>query len=199
MSGTLIHLAFAGIRSRLLPSLLTVFLALAASATIVTALQVGETTAGPWQKTFDAAHGAHVLAMVPTTADARQIAAMSGVAERDEPMPWAMTGMRADGEPLNVFLFGIERQPTINVPIVTGGTQPAGDEILVERSLYDALNLAPGARVTFETAAGQRDLTVAGAAVVPSQPRYPRSNPGIAWVSLAPFSRTNRVGGGYRR
>src|SRR5215207_3352889 len=132
MSGTLIHLAFAGIRSRLLPSLLTVFPALAASATIVTALQVGGTTAGPWRKTFDAAHGAHVLANVPTEAEARQIAAMSGVTERDEPHPQAMTEMRADGEPLRVILIGLELQPTINVPIVTEGTQPTGDEILVE-------------------------------------------------------------------
>jgi putative ABC transport system permease protein len=184
MSGTLIQLAFAGIRARLLPSLLTVFLALAASATIVTALQVGATTAGPWQKTFDAAHGAHVLAMVPTAADARQIATMPGVTERDEPMLLAITEMQINGEAIKVFLLGLERQPTINIPIVTEGNQPAGDEMLVERSLYDALNLSPGARVTFKTTAGPRNLTVSGAAIVPSQPRYPRSNPGIAWVSL---------------
>src|SRR4029450_8280449 len=66
MTATLLRLAFSGIRSRLLASSLTILLAAAAAATLVLALQVGDTSRDPWQRTFDAAHGAHVLALLPT-------------------------------------------------------------------------------------------------------------------------------------
>jgi ABC-type lipoprotein release transport system permease subunit len=85
MTAILVKLAFAGIRSRLLASVLTVLLSGAAAATIVLALEVGATARDPWQQTFTAANGAHALANVSTEADARTIAAMPGVAERDEP------------------------------------------------------------------------------------------------------------------
>ena len=64
MTVTLVKLAFAGIRSRLLASALTILLSSAAAATIVLALEVGATARDPWQRTFDAANGAHVLANV---------------------------------------------------------------------------------------------------------------------------------------
>jgi hypothetical protein len=62
---TLVRLAFAGIRSRLLASVLTILLSSAAAATIVLALEVGATAREPWQRTFDAANGAHVIATAP--------------------------------------------------------------------------------------------------------------------------------------
>ena len=89
MTATLVRLAFAGIRSRLLASVLTIVLASAAAATIVLALEVGATARDPWQRTFEAANGAHVLANVPSQADARAIARLPGVAERDAPVPTA--------------------------------------------------------------------------------------------------------------
>ena len=61
MTITLVKLAFAGLRSRLLASALTVLLCSAAAATIVLALEVGATARDPWQRTFEAANGAHVL------------------------------------------------------------------------------------------------------------------------------------------
>jgi hypothetical protein len=61
MTVTLVKLAFAGIRSRLLASLLTILLSGAATATIVLALEVGATARDPWQRTFNATNGAHVL------------------------------------------------------------------------------------------------------------------------------------------
>ena len=67
MTALLFRLAFAGIRSRLLASALTIAIAGAASATIVLALEVRSTGLDPWQQTFDAANGAHVLAYVSLT------------------------------------------------------------------------------------------------------------------------------------
>ena len=73
MTALLFRLAFAGIRSRLLASALTIAIAGAASATIVLALEVRSSGLDPWQQTFAAANGAHVLAFVPSQADARAL------------------------------------------------------------------------------------------------------------------------------
>ena len=62
MTLLLFKLAFAGIRSRLLASALTIAIAGAAAATIVLALEVRSSGLDPWQRTFAAANGAHVLA-----------------------------------------------------------------------------------------------------------------------------------------
>ena len=78
MTALLFRLAFAGIRSRLLASALTIAIAGAAAATIVLALEVRSSGRDPWQQTFDAANGAHVLALVPSQADALALAALPG-------------------------------------------------------------------------------------------------------------------------
>ena len=87
MTALLFKLAFAGIRSRLLASALTIAIAGAAAATIVLALEVRSSGRDPWQQTFDAANGAHVLVFAHSQADARAIANLPGVTERGAPVP----------------------------------------------------------------------------------------------------------------
>ena len=87
MTTLLFRLAFAGIRSRLLASALTIAIAGAAAATIVLALEVRSSGRDPWQQTFDAAHGAHVLVFAHSHADVREIANLPGVTERGGPVP----------------------------------------------------------------------------------------------------------------
>ena len=85
MTFLLFKLAFAGIRSRLLASALTIAIAGAASATIVLALEVRSSGLDPWQQTFDAANGAHVLAYAasrPTHARSRSYPASPNEARR---------------------------------------------------------------------------------------------------------------------
>ena len=79
MTALLFRLAFAGIRSRLLASALTIAIAGAAAATIVLALEVRSSGRDPWRQTFDAANGAHVLASVPSQAAARALGELPGV------------------------------------------------------------------------------------------------------------------------
>src|SRR5262249_36637513 len=79
MTATLVRLAFAGIRSRLLASALTIVIGAAAVATIVIALEVRSAGVDPWQRTFDAANGAHVLAFAPTRSEALRISELPGV------------------------------------------------------------------------------------------------------------------------
>ena len=56
MIALLVRLAFGGIRTRLLASMLTIAIAGAAATTIVLALEVRATGDDPWARTFAAAH-----------------------------------------------------------------------------------------------------------------------------------------------
>jgi putative ABC transport system permease protein len=190
MTLTLVKLAFAGIRSRLLASALTVVLASAAAATIVLALQVGATGRDPWLRTFEAANGAHVIADVPSEADARAIGALPGIAERNPAVPSATITVATsadDTEPLVVT--GLGSRTTVDVPLRTEGSELRQGGIVLERSLADALRLPVGARLRFAGRDGPIELPVIGTAISPSQPRYPRANPGVAWVTRATFER----------
>jgi putative ABC transport system permease protein len=171
MTTLLFKLAFAGIRSRLLASGLTIAMAGAASAMIVLALEVRSSGVDPWQRTFDAANGAHVLAFVPTQADARTLAELPGVTERGEPVA------------------GLSGRTAVNKPVLTAGSQLREDGIVLERSLANALGLDVGDRLAVTGRHGTVHLPVLGTAVVPSQARYPRSIPGLAWVTPATLER----------
>ena len=189
MTATLIKLAFAGIRSRLLASVLTILLTSAAAATIVLALEVGATARDPWQRTFTAANGAHVLANVPSQADARAIAALPGVAERDEPVPMAGASVARRGGTDRLLLAGLPARPRVNTPVRTAGSALREDGVVLERSFADALGLEVGTPLRLTAAGGPIELPILGTAISPSQPRYPRSNPGLAWVTRATLQR----------
>jgi putative ABC transport system permease protein len=183
MIGTLFSLAFAGIRSRLFAGILTIILTAAAAATIILTLEIGSTISDPWKRTFEAANGAHVFATVPTEADARSVARLTGVADSDEPIPFTKATMIVNGEKVDVFLAGLDGRPRINVPVLTEGTEVTAGGAVLERSLARALGISVGSDIGFQSATGPNELEVVGTAISPSQPRYPRSNPGIAWVT----------------
>jgi putative ABC transport system permease protein len=189
MTATLVRLAFAGIPSRLLASVLTILLCSAAAATIVLALEVGATARDPWQRTFTAANGAHVLANVPSRADARAIAALPGVAERDEPVPIAATSVARSGGTDRLQLAGLPARPRVNTPVRTAGEELREEGIVLERSFADALGLEVGTPLRLAVAGGPIELPILGTAISPSQPRYPRSNPGLSWVTRATLER----------
>jgi putative ABC transport system permease protein len=185
----LLRLAFAGIRSRLLASALTIAIAAAAVAMIVLALEVRASGVDPWQRTFDEANGAHVLANVPSQADAVAVGKLPGVTERSAPVAIVPATMGLHGRVEPVQLAGLTRRTTVNVPVPTAGSQLREGGIVLERSLADALGIAAGDRLEVAGADGSVDVPVLGTAVVPSQARYPRSNPGLAWVTRATLAR----------
>jgi putative ABC transport system permease protein len=184
MTSTLVRLAFSGIRSRILASTLTVLLAGAAAATVVLALEVGDTGRDPWERTFAAAHGAHVLANVPTEEMARSLRSLDGVTESDQPVPQAVVEVEVGNGTEPLLLWGFLGRPRVNTPVRIAGTASPSDGIVLERSFAAALGLDVGARLRMTGPAGDLTLPVVGTAILPSQARYPRSNPGVAWVSL---------------
>jgi putative ABC transport system permease protein len=190
MTATLVKLAFAGIRSRLLASALTILLSSAAAATIVLALEVGATARDPWQRTFDAANGAHVIVSVPSEADTRKIGALPGIAERDPAVPSAFTTVTTSpGETEPLELAGLQPPTRVDVPVRTEGSELRAGGIVLERSLAEALGLHVGTTLRFAAPGGPIELPVIGTAISPSQPRYPRHNPGVAWVTRATLER----------
>jgi putative ABC transport system permease protein len=195
MTAMLLKLAFSGIRSRLLASALTVTIAGAAAATIVLGLEVRSTGVDPWQRTFAVANGAHVLALVPSSADAAAIGRLPGVSERAEPVPFVSATLVTPRGSDPIQLAGWTGTARVNRPVPTAGTAPGQGGIVLERSLADAVGIPVGARVVvgareatdvhaeLEPAGGSARLPVLGTAISPGQARYPRSTPGLAWAS----------------
>jgi putative ABC transport system permease protein len=191
MTTTLVRLAFSGIRTRLLASALTVLLAATAAATVVLAVEVGQTGREPWDRTFAAAHGAHVLANVPTEQAARALQSRPGVVEAGSPVPETTVELRTGDGPEPVRISGLAGRPRVNAPVRIAGTATPGDGIVLEHSLASALGLDVGDRLIF---GGDTQLMVVGTAVLPSVARYPRSNPGVAWVNRSTFDALQRHG-----
>ncbi|HSE80917.1 MAG TPA: hypothetical protein VLA87_04365 [Gaiellaceae bacterium] len=189
MTVMLVRLAFAGIRSRLLASALTIVIAAASVATIVIALEVRSAGVDPWQRTFAEANGAHVLAFAPSQTDAVAIGELPGVTERSTPVPlvWATVGPRGSTD--QVQLAGLRGRTAVNKPVLTGGSQLRDDGIVLERSLANALGIEVDATLELTTRRGSIEIPVLGTAVVPSQPRYPRRRPGLAWVTRPTLQR----------
>ena len=195
MTALLFRLAFAGIRSRLLASALTIAIAGAAAATIVLALEVRSSGRDPWQRTFDAANGAHVLAFAPSQADARAIASLPGVTERGAPVPLVTaTGLGPRGSTDRVELAGLSGRTAVNMPVLTAGSQLREGGIVLERSLARALGIEVGAtleltscRTRLGRAPGSRDGGRTQPAALPS----PQPRPGLDHPRHA---RANRAG-----
>jgi putative ABC transport system permease protein len=169
--------------------MLTVSIATAAVAMIVLALEVRSAGIDPWQRTFAEANGAHVLAYVPSRADAVAIGELPGVTERSAPVPLTTVTLGERGRIDRVQLAGLSRQTVVNKPLLTAGSQLRDGGIVLERSLADALGIDVGTSLELTSSRDSIELPVLGTAVVPSQPRYPRSKPGLAWVTRATLER----------
>jgi putative ABC transport system permease protein len=151
---------------------------------------VGGTARDPWQRTFDAANGAHVIATAPSEAAVRRIGALPGVAERDRAVPSAVTTMTtAAGHTERLELAGLPPLVRVDAPVRTDGSGPREGGIVLERSLAEALDLRVGTTLGFASTRARIELPVVGTAISPSRPRYPRHNPGVAWVTRAALER----------
>ncbi|HXV02138.1 MAG TPA: ABC transporter permease [Gaiellaceae bacterium] len=189
MTVLLTRLAFAGIRSRLLASALTIVIAAAAVATIVLALEVRSSGVDPWRRTFAAAHGAHVLGYARSQGDAAAIGDLPGVTEHGRPLPLASATIGPRGSTDQVLFAAPSGHTEVNKPVLTAGSHLREGGIVLERSLARALSIDIGAVIDVTGRRGSIDLPVLGTAVVPSQARYPRSRPGLAWVARSTLER----------
>ncbi len=88
-----------------------------------------------------------------------------------------------------MLLAGLPDRPRVNAPVRTAGSALREDGIVLERSFAEALGLEVGTPLRVAAAGGPVVLPILGTAISPSQPRYPRSNPGVAWVTRATLER----------
>jgi putative ABC transport system permease protein len=82
-----------------------------------------------------------------------------------------------------VQVAALSRRTDVNVPVRTAGSGLRDGGIVLERSFAAAVGIEVGDSLAVMTDHGRTELPVLGTAVVPSQARYPRSNPGLAWVT----------------
>jgi ABC-type lipoprotein release transport system permease subunit len=111
------------------------------------------------------------------------------VNERSAPVPLAQATVGPNRSTDRVELAGLNGRPAINTPVLTAGSQLREGGIVLERSLARALGIKPGATLELTNEHGSIEVPVLGTAVVPSQPRYPRRRPGLAWVTRATLER----------
>lgn len=186
MGATIVRLGFAGLRGRLMPAALTFVLIAAAAATVGLALQIHRVADDPWERTFRATNGAHVIASGNPDALVR-VAGLPGVADATPPISGVVTTLRSDGRAFGLRALGLGASPpAIERPLVTDGRWVRGEgEIVLERSYARALGIGPGVRVTVATTEGPLALAVVGVAARAGGEPYPDSQPGAGFVTGA--------------
>ena len=111
------------------------------------ALDLRAAAVDPWQRTFDAGHGAHVLAMARSEAGVRAIGARPGVAERGDPVPSVFTTVGLPQGRVELRVSGLEGRPRVDAPVSTAGVGASEGTIVLERSFAETLDIPVGATV----------------------------------------------------
>jgi putative ABC transport system permease protein len=183
MGGLTLRLAFAGIRSRRVQSVLSVLVVAAVAAALTIGLAVRSVADRPFDRTFEATNGAHVTVESAGSIDAlerlersREVVATSGV------LPVGWTAFDRDGKRYGLRLVGLgEELPKVSTPLLVDGELPNRGEVALERSFARFHHLGPSS--TLETPGGP--LRVSGTVVVALGNAYPQSQPGIGFARVS--------------
>ncbi len=183
--GTVVRLAWRNLRRHGGTGLLLVLALSAATTTLSLALAVAEAAQAPWERTFAATHGAHVVA---DGGDAETLAALAdepGVASHGGPWPLLIATARIGGADLPVRFVGRDDLAgPVDRPVVVAGSADL-DGVVLERSFADSLGVGVGE----DAVVGGERLAVTGVAVSVAQAPFPATAPGLAWVSRSTAER----------
>jgi putative ABC transport system permease protein len=187
------RLAVRDLRHRPGTGVLLLVALLAATTTMTLALVVRATAQEPWDETFTATYGPHIVA---TTFDADEATdrAMAGLATAEGVVahagPYPLLSMpdgalQAKGRSLDVEVIARDSAPAaVDQPALTSGGWIRDGAVVVEESLASAVGLATGDQLTI---AG-RPFTVAGIAVTTSRQPTPFYSHGLVWTTRADAS-----------
>jgi putative ABC transport system permease protein len=189
MARILFRLTLADLRRRPLAATLTALVIAVAAATLTLSVAVGRLSDDPWQRTFDATNGGHVLVSSPDRAALEPLADLPEVSEASPVVPSSFSSFEHDGRTIGVSVFGVPPTGDVARPLVTRGRGAERGGVVLEQSFARYYDLDPGDRVSLATTTGRIALDVTGVAVTASQERYPESQPGIAFVSPATLRR----------
>jgi putative ABC transport system permease protein len=191
MTRIVLRLTVADLRRRRLAAILTALVVAVAAATLTLSVAVGRLSDNPWQRTFEATNGAHVLVHARDRATVEAVAAQPGVAEASPAIPSSFSSFERDGRTIGTIAFGVPgaRSPVAQ-PFVTEGRWVGRDgEVVVERSFAHYYGIDPGDRLSLATTTGRVSLEVVGVAVTASQERYPEAQPGAVFLPQATLAR----------
>jgi putative ABC transport system permease protein len=183
-----VRLAGRDLRHRPGIGLLVLVALLAATTTMTLALVVRGSAQAPWDETFAATAGPHVVATTYDADDATdramaELAAQPEVVAHSAPYPLlAMPdgALRAGGHSIDVEVMARDAEPgAVDRPVLTAGDWIRDGGAVVEQSFATALRLAVGDRFTI---AG-RPFTVAGIAVTASRQPTPFLSHGLVWTT----------------
>jgi putative ABC transport system permease protein len=190
----LLRLAVLAARRRPSASLLVAAAVGAAAFTAQLGLAVSATAAAPWDRTFAATHGAHVMVRARGPIDVEEIRSAPGVAEVGAVRPVAFARLAARGLHYAVLAEGIATGSTrVDHPLVVAGTWDVEDGVVLERSFARVIGVQVGDRLAF--IGEHRPITVTGIAVTATQGAFPETQPGVAFVSRAVARRLAAPGG----
>src|SRR5262245_21509407 len=136
MRRIVVRLTLADLRRHRLAAVLTALVIAVAAGTLTLSVAVGRLADNPWQRTFDATNGAHVIVQSRDRARAEALAGRPGVAAASPAIPSSFSSFQHDGKTIGAVAFGISRgRSPVAQPLVTDGrwVERPG-EVVLERS-----------------------------------------------------------------
>lgn len=184
MTALFASLTWVGLRARWQPTLLTIVVVTCAMATATVARAVGGLADDPWQQTFAATNGAHVIGLGGPQTRWQAVSTAPEVLAIAGPFQTAFASLRAGTRraPAPALVREADARPSaVDRPLLVSGRWLRAGEVVLERSLAAELGLRVGDRVRLESAAAR----VAGIVVTSSQQAFPTSQPGVVFAGRA--------------
>lgn len=142
---------------------------------------LGRVASDPWDATWRASGRPHVS--LKSRGSHRPLTALAGQdIAASRMVPDGNTGLRA-GRWHVVARLVARHLNGPGRPVVVEGSAARMDEVLLERSFARAVGVEPGDAIALDTPGGPRRTRVSGLAVVSDRNPYPRTKPGLAFVS----------------
>jgi putative ABC transport system permease protein len=158
-------------------------LALTATAAVIAATSSGDSTGGPWQRTFDATDGPHLAVVGLPGTDLAPLRELPGLTAASGPFPGVDTSLRYRGREIGTRLEGRPAAATaVDHPLLISGEWVRPGTVVLERSTARSLRVPLGGRVTVAAARGRIRLTVTGVAETAAPSRSSGYGRGLGYV-----------------
>ena len=172
-------------------SVLSIVVVAVSAAALTIALTIGSIADRPYDRTFEATNGAHlVVSSFPGGPALDGIGELPGVVGSTGVRGVVFSAFDLDSRRYGLRL--VESRATrdeekIAKPAILVGTWPRDGEMLVERSFAAFHHVVPGSKIRTRRAT----LVVSGIAAVAAGQAYPRSQPGVGFATRATLLRVD--------
>jgi hypothetical protein len=155
----------------------------AAAAAVAVATGSGGSTARPWQQTFEATNGPHLVVVGLPGVDLAPLREIPGLTAASGPFPGVDTSLRYRGREIGTRLEGRPVAATaVDHPLLISGGWARPGTVVLERSTARSLRVPLGGRVIVAAARGKIRLTVGGVAETAAPSRSSGYGRGLGYV-----------------